>query len=297
MKILLIGKNGQVGHALNSVLSKYENVYSTDRSICDLTDLNSLKNLLQDYKPNIIINCAAYTSVDKAESEKKIAKLVNETAPSLIAHEANKIGSTFVHFSTDYVFDGTKREAYLEEDRPNPLNFYGSSKLLGEIAIADQCKKYLIFRTSWVVGSHGNNFIKKILDLSLKNDKLKIVNDQYGAPTSARLIADVVGVIINQYLKKNDNFQYGLYHLTASGVTNWYEYACYVIKKAQSIKKKFNYDINKIESLSSSEYLAPAKRPLNSLLDTSKIKKTFNVQIPHWQKGVDEIIKEIYEKK
>ncbi len=299
MKILLTGKNGQVGFELSSYLSKLGigELLAVGRKECNLNDVDAIRYLIRNYQPNIIINTAAYTAVDKAESEKILVKAINEVAPHILAEEAEKLGSLLVHFSTDYIFDGTKKGAYLEEDQPNPLNFYGTTKLAGELAIKNNCTQYLILRTSWVVGSHGNNFIKKILDLALNYDKINVVNDQFGAPTSSKLLSNFTVLLINFYLKQKKLFPFGLYHLTASGITNWYEFACYVINRAYASKNFFYITTDKIRGVRSSEYKSEAKRPANSVLDTSKIKKFFNIKIPSWQMGIDEIIDDICNEK
>lgn len=295
MKILLTGKSGQVGFELSSSLSKLGpgKVLAVGTKDCNLNDIGAIRYLVRHYQPNIIVNTAAYTAVDKAESEKILAKAINEVAPCVLAEEAEKLGSLLIHFSTDYVFDGSKQGAYLEEDQPNPLNIYGASKLAGELAVKNNCTQHLILRTSWVAGSHGNNFIKKILHFASNYDKMNIVNDQFGAPTSAKLLSNLTVILIDHYLKKKKSFPFGLYHLSASGITNWYEYACYIISRASTLKKKFHITPGQIKGVSSSEQKRDAKRPANSVLDTSKFQKAFNIKIPNWQMGVDEILDEI----
>ncbi|MDA9980721.1 dTDP-4-dehydrorhamnose reductase [Pelagibacterales bacterium] len=294
MKILLTGKNGQVGFELYNSLSILGEVLVVGTNDCDLSDTLAIRKLLQNYKPDIIVNAAAYTSVDKAEIEKLNAIAINENAPRVLAEEAERLGSLLIHFSTDYVFDGTKQGAYMEDDQTSPLSTYGSTKLAGEIAIQKNCKKHLIFRTSWVFGLHGNNFAKKILQIASKRDTLHVVNDQFGAPTSARLLANVTANLVQQYIQKSNGFPFGLYHLTASGKTNWYEYACYLIEKSRNIEKVINVNPVSIIPISSSEKTTGAKRPVNSILDTNKIQRVFSLSLPSWQEGLDHILSGIY---
>lgn len=297
LKILLTGKNGQVGFELNSSLPKLGKILAVGRKDCNLNDVDSLRDLIHNYRPNIIINAAAYTEVDKAEKENTLARAINEVAPRILAEEAQKLGSFLIHFSTDYVFDGLKQKAYVEEDLPKPINIYGATKLAGELAVQNHCNQYLILRTSWVVGSHGNNFIKKILDFALSHDKLNIVNDQFGSPTSAKLLSDLTCVLIERYMREGKNFPFGLYHLSATGKTNWHQYACHVISRARILKKKIKVAPDKIKGVPSSEYKRDAKRPCNSVLNTEKFQKVFNINIPSWQKGVDEVIDEMCNEK
>ena len=296
MKILLTGKNGQVGSELIKLLSKFSNVLSLGRKDFDLTNQEAIKEMVNNFKPDVIVNTAAYTAVDEAENEKLLAKLINEIAPGILAEEAEKIGCLIIHFSSDYVFDGIKQGDYKEEDEPNPLSVYGSTKLGGELNVKKNCNRHIILRTSWVVGTHGNNFIKKILDLAKKRDSLKIVNDQFGAPTSAKLLADLTVYLIKKYSIDNKNFPYGLYHVAPSGITNWYSFGSFVIEYARKLDNKNLIKINQdnIIPVTSSNFPSAAIRPSNSVLNTNKLKRVFDFYLPNWKDGVTNIIEEIY---
>jgi dTDP-4-dehydrorhamnose reductase len=296
MKILLTGKNGQVGHELINLLSKFGNVLAVGKKDYDLTDQVAIKKLVQNFRPDVIVNPAAYTAVDEAENEKLLAKSINEIAPGILAEEAEKIGCLIIHFSSDYVFDGIKQGGYSEEDKPNPLSIYGLTKLGGELRVKENCTRHIIIRTSWIVGIHGNNFIKKILDSAKKRDNLKIVNDQFGAPTSAKLLANLTVHLIKEYLRNNQNFPFGLYHVAPSGVTNWYSYGSYVIENARKLDNQNLIKVhqNNIVPVSSSEFSVAAKRPSNSVLNTDKLQRVFDFYLPDWQHGVIDIIEEIY---
>jgi dTDP-4-dehydrorhamnose reductase len=295
LKILLIGKNSQIG----SEFLKSKQFINLDQTLavgskdCDITDIRSVKKLFRDYQPDIIINCAAYTAVDKAEIEMKIAKAVNEIGPKILAQEAQRLGSLIIHFSTDYIFDGNKKDSYVEGDRPNPLSIYGKTKLAGEKMVQSNCLKHIILRTSWVYNLTGNNFINKILNLATQKKVLKVVANQYGTPTSSILIVDTTISLLKKYFKNNKNFPFGLYHLTASGDTNWHEYACYILDYFKTIKKKNNIIVEKIIPVTADEYFSLARRPKNSRLNIEKISKTFDLNIPDWRFGVNSILDKI----
>ena len=293
MKIILFGKNGQLGYEILNKISSYPSILALGKHECDLNNLLSLKKIIRDYKPDIIINAAAYTDVEKAEKNKKIVDAVNFLAPKVMAEEAEKLNSLLIHFSTDYVFDGKKQGAYLEDDKTNPLNAYGFSKLNGDLSIQKICTKYFILRTSWVNGSHGKSFVSKILYYANKNDKLKVVNDQYGAPTFAKSLAELTDLIVKKYLDNNNNISYGLYNATASGKTTWYNLAKYIVLKARSIRENIKIMPNNIIAINSSEYNSNTIRPKNSILSSKKLEKNFNFKLPTWQKGIDEILEKI----
>ncbi|KOR33161.1 dTDP-4-dehydrorhamnose reductase [Achromatium sp. WMS3] len=293
MKILLTGKNGQVGFELRRSLAVLGEIYAIDIADCDLSNANAIRQIITNYQPDVIVNPAAYTAVDKAENDIANATAINANAPSLLAEMAETLGAVLVHYSTDYVFDGEKLAAYTETDAPNPQNVYGTTKLAGELAIQNNCQRHVILRTSWVVGAHGNNFAKTVLQLATERNTLKIVADQIGVPTSASLLADLTAHLVNKSQQNIGKFPYGLYHATADGETNWYEYACYVIKKAQIVGKKISVTPDSIHPISTVESPTPAKRPLNSRLDTTKLRKTFGLHLPNWQDSLDHILDQI----
>lgn len=294
MKILLTGTSGQVGWELARTLMPLGHVIELNRTHADLTDLNKLRTVIAKHKPDVIVNPAAYTAVDKAESEKDLAFLVNAEAPGVLAEEAQKIGALFVHYSTDYVFDGAKRETYSEDDITNPLNVYGQSKLAGEEAIQRIGGDYLIVRTSWVYASRGSNFLKTMLRLASEREELKIVNDQIGSPTWARLIAEVTAHMVRQSISEKiaSSFSSGTYHLTSSGQTSWYGFAQEIIDSA---RKQTNLSIkNKlILPISTSEYPLPAKRPANSLLSFKRLEQKFGLKMPAWDNSLSLCLQEL----
>ncbi|MBX3303212.1 MAG: dTDP-4-dehydrorhamnose reductase [Nitrospira sp.] len=294
MRILLTGKHGQVGFELQRALAPLGEVCAVDYAECDLADTSALCELVRSVKPNLIVNSAAYTAVDKAESEPELAHAVNAVAPGVLGEEAAKLGAWVVHYSTDYVFDGIKPSAYTEDDLTNPLSIYGRTKRDGEIALTESGARYLIFRTSWVVGAHGSNFAKAILRLALEREHLNVVADQYGAPTSAALLADVTAQLVRQCQREGDeNFSYGLYHLVASGETTWYEYARFVVSEALAVGRPLKLSPDAIHAIPSSEYPTAAKRPANSRLDTCKVRRTFGMELPDWHSGVRHILKQV----
>jgi len=293
MKILLLGANGQVGTELQRTLFVLGELKSCTRVQANLEDLQGLRSLIQDYQPNIIVNAAAYTAVDQAESDKDKAELVNATAVSVIAQEAKSLDAWLVHYSTDYVFDGEKLDAYVESDPTNPINVYGSTKCKGEELISSSGCKYLIFRTSWVYGSHGSNFAKTMVRLFQEKDELSIVNDQIGVPTSAELIAGVTSNCLIQALQKDTDLS-GIYHLAPSGNTSWFGYAEYLLEKGKSIIDGLSGQSVILNPVTTSQYPTPAKRPENSLLNTNKIKQTFGVFMPPWQIHVDRFLNQVY---
>ena len=298
MKILLLGKNGQVGWALQRSLAPLGELVALDAQSqihCgDLSNLAGLAQTVRDVAPDVIVNAAAYTAVDKAESEPVLAHAINALAPGVLAQEAKRCGAWLVHFSTDYVFDGSGKQAWLETDAAAPLSVYGASKLAGEQAIMAAACQHLIFRTSWVYGARGNNFAKTMLKLAQERDSLKVVNDQIGAPTGADLLADVTAHAINTALQQPNVS--GLYHLVASGETSWHEYATLVIEYARQAGLPIKVAQTAIHAVPSSEFATVAKRPLNSRLNTSKLQRTFNLYLPDWQTGVTRMLDEYLQK-
>lgn len=294
MKILLLGKNGQVGWELQRSLVPLGELIALDRAgkdeLCgDLTDLEGLRRTVSIVKPNIIINAAAYTAVDNAENDKVSTNIVNAQAPRVLAEEALKVGAWLVHYSTDYVFDGSGNNAWEEKDESNPLSEYGRSKLAGEQAIENSGCKYLIFRTSWVFGSRGKNFAKTMLHLATERQTLSVINDQVGAPTSAALLADCTAHALLKAIRNPELA--GLYHLAASGQTTWYEYANLVIEHARNIGKELL--VTEIKPIGTLDYPTPAKRPYNSRLSTAKFRDSFDLVLPKWQQGVIRMLDEI----
>lgn len=293
MKILLLGKNGQVGWELQRALSPLGELIALDRHsdiYCgDLTKPIELAKTILEIKPNVIVNAAAYTAVDKAESEPELAKLVNSESVKVIAKSAQKINALLIHYSTDYVFSGEGDHYWDENDQTSSLNVYGQTKLEGEQHIQKYCTNYLILRTSWVYSTFGNNFAKTILNLAKNREKLSVISDQYGAPTSAELIADCTAIALTQMIQQKNNS--GIYHLVSSGEINWYEYAKLVIEEAK--KNNIKLTCNELSPIPATSYPLPAKRPYNSRMNNTKFKETFNVNLPEWQEGVIRLIKEL----
>ena len=296
MKLLLLGSNGQVGWELQRSMAALGKLKVCDRDMLDFFNLAGLRKLIRDYKPDVIVNAAAYTNVDKAESDEENAFQVNSRAVDLLAQEAKALDAWLIHYSTDYVFDGEKLNPYSEEDETNPLSVYGKTKLQGEEAIKKSKCKYLIFRTSWLYGIHGKNFVKTIIKLAKERAELRIVSNQIGAPTSAELVADVTSLCIYKIAQNSLSAKEisGIYHLTSTGEASWYEFAKYVIIEAKKSGGVFLINPENIIAINSSEYVLSAKRPANSLLDTQKLCKTFNLQLPVWQIHTDRVIREIY---
>lgn len=294
MKILLTGKNGQVGFELQRALAPLGEIAAVDHQECDLSNPDALRLLIADLKPQVIINPAAYTAVDKAESEPALAHAVNAVAPGILGEEAARCGALVIHYSTDYVFDGSKEGAYREDDTPNPQSVYGQSKLAGEQALQASGADHLIFRTSWVFGAHGGNFAKTMLRLAAERDRLNIVADQFGAPTSAALLADVTAQILGQYQRQGRaDFPFGLYHLVASGCTTWHEYAQTVIRAAQAAGRPLKLSADDVQPIATRDYPLPAPRPANSRLDTGKLRQTFGLELPAWQDGLAHVLQQI----
>lgn len=311
MRILLTGSTGQVGHALLHSLSPYANIFAPTRAQCDLSLANSVRDTIQQYQPELIINCAAYTAVDNAETESALAYTINAIAPQIMAQEAKKLGVGLIHFSTDYVFDGQKVDshnlplAYRESDATNPCNEYGKTKLAGELAIQASGCQHLILRTSWVYSLFGKNFLLTILQLAKQREELFIVNDQWGVPTSAAWLAATTSTIVRQLIHvtkvanvtnvnnaSNSNHaknqeswwsnHQGLYHMTANGKTSWQGFTEEIMRMATQLQI-LEKTVPIIHGITSNNYPTLAKRPLNSCLDTSKFAKQFSIEIPTWQ--------------
>lgn len=294
MKILLFGKVGQVGWELNRSLQPLGEIVALDVEDADFSDPESLREIIQAEKPDVIVNAVAYTAVDKAEEEEELALKINGVAPGVLAEEALKLNALLVHYSTDYVFDGTKPTPYLETDTPNPVNAYGRTKLAGETAVQSSGCDYLILRTSWVYASRAHNFMLTMLKLAKERDELSIVADQIGAPTTARLIADTTILCVQQAIKEGaeNTFVSGLYHLTASGNTSWHGFTEEIVKVATE-KLGLKLKIKVIKAIPSSDYPTPAQRPINSQLDLKKLSDKFGVEMPGWEKSLELCIEEV----
>ena len=290
MKILLTGKNGQVGFALHKKLSTLGDIIATDRDTLDLLNSNAVEAFIDEIKPDIIIHPAAYTAVDQAESEPDLAYQTNVVATQILAKKAAQFDIPLIYFSTDYVFDGLKKEAYVEVDPMQPLSVYGKTKAEGEVAVK-QHPKHIILRTSWVYGSHGHNFLKTVLRLASERDQLSMISDQWGHPTSTSTLSDVTFKIVDT-LFKNPTFQdYGTYHVANEGETNWYDYALFILREAKALGFPIKVESHSIKPILTSDYPTPASRPLNSRLNTDKLKKTFMLELPHWQDEVKKVLR------
>jgi len=299
MKILLLGKNGQVGWELQRSLASLGEVTALDRhstDFCgDLGNLAGLRETVQRLRPQVIVNAAAHTAVDKAESEPELARLINATAPGVLAQEAHQLGAWLVHYSTDYVFDGSGSQPWVETDTPAPLNVYGQTKLEGEQLIAQHCQKHLIFRTSWVYAARGGNFAKTMLRLARERERLTVIDDQWGAPTGAELIADVTAHAIRQVLQRpaGPHGAAGIYHLAASGQTTWNGYAKHVLAQAVQAQPTIELVAKEVAPVPTSAFPTPAMRPHNSRLNTEKLQTVFGLTLPDWHTGVTRMLREI----
>ena len=298
MKILLFGKGGQVGWELQRSLAPLGELVALDvesRDLCgDFTNLEGIARAVRAVAPDIIVNAAAHTSVDKAESEPELARILNALAPGVLAQEAKRNGAWLLHYSTDYVFDGGGDKPWLETNLTGPLSVYGKTKLEGEEAIRATGCRHLIFRTSWVYAARGGNFAKTMLRLAQERDCLNVIDDQIGAPTGADLLADVTAHAISTALKRPEVV--GLYHLVAGGETSWHGYANFVIDFARQVGVEIKVSPESIQPVPTSAFPLPAPRPKNSRLDTSKLQNIFDLNLPHWQNGVTRMLAEILDK-
>jgi len=295
MKILLLGKNGQVGWELQRSLAPLGEVIALDRHSTDFCgDLSQPERLIETVavcRPDLIVNAAAHTAVDKAESEPELVRRINAEAPAALAQAAVHTGAWLVHYSTDYVFDGSGEQPWHEGDTTGPLGVYGQTKLEGEQAIAASGCQHLIFRTSWVYAARGGNFAKTMLRLAQERERLTVIDDQWGAPTGADLIADVTAHAVRQ--AHRGAAASGLYHLVAGGETSWHGYASHVIAQAQKLRPELNWAVKDIAPVPTTAFPTPARRPLNSRLNTHKLQSQFALTLPHWQQGVDRLLSEI----
>lgn len=293
--LLVTGSNGQVGFEVRRSMMPLGRVVALDRAACDLSRPDELRRVVRELRPDVIINAAAYTAVDKAETDADAAYAINGTAAGVLADEARALGSLLVHYSTDYVFDGRKDAAYTETDAANPQSVYGKSKLAGEQAIAAAGCAALILRTCWVAGAHGSNFAKTMLKLGRERDSLRVIADQFGAPTSAALIADVTAQIVARHWLhgQRDAFSSGLYHLAAAGETTWHGYATEVLRYALARGVDLKVDLTGIEAIPAIAYPLPAPRPANSRLDTGKLRQTFDIHLPDWRQGMHHLLDQL----
>ncbi len=304
MKILLLGKNGQVGWELQRSLAPLGTVLALDRhshshsrtedtaDFCgDLSQPERLAQTVRTFQPDVIVNAAAHTAVDKAESEPELARTLNALAPAALAQAAADVGAWLVHYSSDYVFNGAGDRPWQEGDATGPLSVYGHTKLEGEQAILASGCRHLILRTSWVYAARGGNFAKTMLRLAAERERLTVIDDQWGAPTGADLIADVTAIAIRSALQQPDLS--GVYHLVASGETTWHGYASHVVAQARHLKPDIGLKVSEIAPVPTSAFPTPAQRPLNSRLNTRKLQQAFGVVLPPWQQGVDRLLTEI----
>lgn len=300
MKILVLGKNGQVGWELQRSLQPLGEVISLDRTmnehgLCgDIANFDAIRDVFKIVKPDIVVNATAYTVVDKAESEQEQADLINHQAVAHLAALCKLHDALLVHYSTDYVFNGTGNTPWLEDDPTQPINCYGQTKRAGEIALESSQVRFINFRTCWVYATHGHNFIKTMLKLAQTKEELSIIQDQVGVPTGAALIADVTAQALRYYILQNTEQQkqlHGHYHLAPAGETTWYDYAHYIFERAR--QRGMTLAIKKVNPIETVAYPTPAQRPLNSRLNTQKLQQTFKLHLPHWQKGVAQVIDEI----
>ena len=288
-RILLIGKIGQVGWELRRALAPLGQLACVDYPELDLADALALRRWIRDAAPEILVNAAAYTAVDKAETEPERCLAINGLAPGILAEEAQRLGALLVHFSTDYVFDGTKTTPYLEDDPPNPLGTYGRAKLAGDQAIQKVDGNHLIFRLCWVYGARGQNFLRTIMRLARERDQLRVVRDQLGAPTWSRMIAEATALALKQVLLSGNASQFkGLYHLSAAGQTSWHGFAQAILALMPDADKK----CQRMEAIATSEYPTPARRPAYSVLSCDKLSRTFGLQLPDWLESLRLVMEE-----
>ena len=295
MKILLFGKGGQVGWELQRSLAPLGELIALDadsQQPCgDFTRLEDIAQTVRAIAPDVIVNAAAYTAVDKAEGEPELVRTINALAPGILAREARKLGSWLIHYSTDYVFDGSGSKPWLETDLTAPLSVYGRTKLAGEEALRAAGCQHLIFRTSWVYAARGGNFARTMLRLAQERERLTVIDDQIGAPTGADLLADVTAHAIRAARQRPELS--GLYHLAAAGETSWHGYACFVLNHARQTGIELKAAAENVIPVPTSAFPLPARRPLNSRLDTGKLQTTFNLHLPLWQTGVARMLDEI----
>lgn len=293
LRVLILGSAGQVGWELQRSFADAGEVFACDRDMVDLTVPEQLRKIVRETKPDVILNAAAYTAVDRAESEQETAMAINATVPQLLALESLRTGALLVHYSTDYVFDGTKSSPWVETDGVNPLNVYGASKLAGERAIAEAGGKFLIFRTSWVYGPRGNNFLLTMLRLGREREVLRIVDDQIGAPTSSIDLARATRIVVDEVLDGRAGTTEswaGVYHMTSGGSVSWCGFAMSIFERGSSLLEG---KTPKVQPIPTSDYPTPAKRPRNSVLSNEKMAARFDVRLPAWDVALDEVLRRL----
>jgi len=294
MKLLLLGKGGQVGWELQRSLAPLGEVVALDHDsqeyAADFSEPDALAETVLRVRPDVIVNAAAHTAVDKAESEPEFARKLNATAPGVVARAADRIGALLVHYSTDYVFDGSGSAPWTEEAATGPLSVYGLTKLEGEQLVAQHCARHLILRTSWVYAARGGNFAKTMLRLAKERERLTVIDDQFGAPTGAELLADVTAHAIGDILR--DPSKAGLYHAVAGGETSWHGYARFVLEQARAAGVELKAGPDAVDAVPTSAFPTPARRPQNSRLNTSKLQSAFGLTLPQWQSGVARMLRE-----
>lgn len=294
--ILVLGKNGQVGHALQGALAGLGPVQALDRTACDVANVDDIRRAIRAQAPAVIVNAAAYTAVDQAESDEAAATAINATAPGVMAEEAKRLGALLVHYSTDYVFDGAKAGAWREDDATSPVNAYGRSKLGGDLAISAVGGRHLILRVAWVYSATGKNFAKTILRLAAERDKLTIVSDQFGAPTSAAFIAALTAEAITTFLAQEQAgaaSPSGVYHLAPSGVASWHAFALALVQEARRQGLPVKVSDEGVAPIPSKDYPTPARRPANSALDTGKLQRLLGHAMPDWREDVVRVVREL----
>ncbi|MCG8364626.1 MAG: dTDP-4-dehydrorhamnose reductase [Pseudanabaenales cyanobacterium] len=297
-RILLTGMTGQLGQELQQALAPLGEVIGVDRKTMDLAQPAMIRQVIVDVKPDLIVNASAYTAVDRAETEIELANSINNTAPTIMAEETQRLGGFLIHVSTDYIFDGQKNTPYHEEDPPNPINAYGQSKLLGEEGIQKTCERHLILRTAWIYGAKGKgNFVKTILKLGAEREELRVVVDQVGASSWARDIAGAIAQLGRQItLEQAQKFPLkGIYHFTNSGVASWYDFAVAILEEAKQLG--FPLKVQRVAPITTPEYPTPAKRPAYSVLSTKKISAVLGTYPPHWRKSLRQMLKQLYAEK
>lgn len=287
IKILLTGNDGQLGQELKQTLAPLGKLACFGREKMDLTQPNIIRQIIEEMKPNFIVNAGAYTAVDQAETEVELAHNINGIAPKIMAETAQKLGATLLHVSTDYVFDGQKNTPYLEENMTNPLSSYGKSKLAGENGIKEACQSYIILRTAWVYGTYGkSNFVKTMLRLGKEREEIRVVSDQVGSPTWTKDIAEAITKLLQQHSAR------GVYHFTNSGVASWYDFAVAIFEEAKHLG--FPLKIRQVIPITTAEYPTPAKRPAYSVLSNQKISAILGTHPPYWRDSLRQMLKQLY---